>query len=442
MGRYALNGVQVAADFAAPSAPPRSRRWAWRVASICLAATAMWGEPAPAQTNVSVFDDVGIQFGGSTGWHNQTGVSILDNGRIIERTLTLPPLGDYARVTTQLNIWAQDDHWDRAGNVELVTPFGNLELHKFITGFGGTTSHQQDVTALIPFLRQGPVTIRAHVDTWVPQAWSIDFNLKIENDAPERAPTWNYSFFNDQDWRSGEFPGDRRGRTITIPEGLDRVYIAYLTSGHASDGSGGDEFVQREHKIVIDRTEVFHEVPWRTDGRNFRSVNPWSGRWGDTWSSDFPRSGWIPGDDVDPYVIDVTDYLKPGRHNVSFEITGIEPDEGDGYGYWRTSAYLFGYAAVPEVVAGDYNGDGAVDAADYTVWRNTLGQTGPGLAADGTGPAGTPDNVVDALDYAYWRSNFGAGSGRGAAGSATVPEPSAAGLLLAGLIIGVMWIRS
>lgn len=412
----------------------RRTRWLRFVGGMAVLAAACATGVTRAQTNVSVFNNVGIQFGGSTAWHNQSGVSILDNGRIIERTLELPPLGDNARVTTQLNIWAQDDHWDRAGNVELVTPFGNLELHKFITGFGGTTSHQQDVTSLVPFLRQGPVKIRAHIDTWVPQAWAMDFNLKIEDNSPEQAPTWNYSMFNDQDWRAGEFPANTRGRTITVPSGLDRVYMVYLTSGHASDGSGGDEFVQRTHKIVIDRTEVFNEVPWRTDGINFRSVNPWSGRWGDVWSSDFARSGWIPGDDVNPYVIDVTDFLTPGRHNISYQIEGIETDDGDGYGYWRTSSYLFGYAAEPAPVAGDYNGDGSVNAADYAVWRDTLGQSGTGLAADGTGPTGTPDGVVDALDYDFWRSRFGAASGGGAGGVAA-PEPAATALFLTAAVL-------
>ena len=32
-------------------------------------------------------------------------------------------------------------------------------------------------------------------------------------------------------------------------------------------------------------------------------------------------------------------------------------------------------------LVGDYNDDGTVDAADYTVWRDSLGQTGSGLAA-------------------------------------------------------------
>jgi hypothetical protein len=60
-------------------------------------------------------------------------------------------------------------------------------------------------------------------------------------------------------------------------------------------------------------------------------------------------------------------------------------------------------------LAGDYNANGAVDAADFTLWRNTLGQAGPNLPADGSGPTfGTPNGIVDQADYTFWRSNFGA----------------------------------
>ena len=60
--------------------------------------------------------------------------------------------------------------------------------------------------------------------------------------------------------------------------------------------------------------------------------------------------------------------------------------------------------AVPAagVLIADYNGDGNVGAADYTVWRDTLGST-TDLAADGDG-----SQVVDAGDYDTWRANFGA----------------------------------
>jgi hypothetical protein len=72
---------------------------------------------------------------------------------------------------------------------------------------------------------------------------------------------------------------------------------------------------------------------------------------------------------------------------------------------------------------GDYSGDDVVDAADYTIWRDMLGQTGSGLAADGNN-----DTVVDDLDYNIWKSNFGTilGGGSGLSSLAPlVPEPTA-----------------
>jgi glucose/arabinose dehydrogenase len=88
-------------------------------------------------------------------------------------------------------------------------------------------------------------------------------------------------------------------------------------------------------------------------------------------------------------------------------------------------------------LSGDFNQDRVVDAADYTVWRDTLGSNGYHLAADGNG-----DGRVDAADYDVWRSHFGqtwgAGSGTGAL---SVPEPTTTALMLAGSFYCVGRIR-
>jgi hypothetical protein len=57
--------------------------------------------------------------------------------------------------------------------------------------------------------------------------------------------------------------------------------------------------------------------------------------------------------------------------------------------------------SVPPIQSADYNGDGAVDAADYTVWRDTLGSMSD-FRADGTN-----DGHVGPEDYALWKSQFG-----------------------------------
>lgn len=74
----------------------------------------------------------------------------------------------------------------------------------------------------------------------------------------------------------------------------------------------------------------------------------------------------------------------------------------------------------PPALAGDYNLDGSVDAADYTVWRDNLGNTVPYF----TGADGDGNGVIDQNDYVVWRDNFGQTSGMGS--SSLVVESSEA----------------
>lgn len=76
---------------------------------------------------------------------------------------------------------------------------------------------------------------------------------------------------------------------------------------------------------------------------------------------------------------------------------------------------------------GDYNGDNAVDGADYTAWKTTFGSTTE-LAADGNG-----DGVVNAADYTLWRDHATSVPGGGSLGASAVPEPHACLLAFAAL---------
>jgi hypothetical protein len=81
-------------------------------------------------------------------------------------------------------------------------------------------------------------------------------------------------------------------------------------------------------------------------------------------------------------------------------------DDGD-YNVWK--AHFGDTVGTSPGLPGDYNASGTVDAADYTVWRNTFGDTGAGLAADGNG-----NGQIDDGDYSVWKSHFGETAGLGA----------------------------
>jgi len=94
---------------------------------------------------------------------------------------------------------------------------------------------------------------------------------------------------------------------------------------------------------------------------------------------------------------------------------------GDTYGGRVT--YV---GAAPNVLPGDYTGDGTVDAEDYTAWRDALGtnQVLPNDATPGT---------VDEFDYRIWKANFGNSSNGSLVGTGSVPEPATWCLALAGI---------
>jgi fibronectin-binding autotransporter adhesin len=84
---------------------------------------------------------------------------------------------------------------------------------------------------------------------------------------------------------------------------------------------------------------------------------------------------------------------------------------------------------------GDYNDDGSIDAADYTVWRDRLGST-TSLPNDNTPGAGLDD-------YARWKANFGqtTGQGNSALQTASIPEPPTVLLLFLAATVGSFYHR-
>lgn len=83
-----------------------------------------------------------------------------------------------------------------------------------------------------------------------------------------------------------------------------------------------------------------------------RESNPTSGRrtidGRELWSSDLDRTGWHPGQAVEPMMIPVPE-LTPGTHEIELTIRGIRPKppgadpddpETTHHGYWAVSAMV------------------------------------------------------------------------------------------------------
>jgi len=91
----------------------------------------------------------------------------------------------------------------------------------------------------------------------------------------------------------------------------------------------------------------------------------------------------------------------------------------------RPEAFVVSNLPKLVVNVADYNDDGFVDAADYTRWRDTMGETvTPETGADGDG-----DGFVGLHDYGVWTSHFG-WSVEGESEADAIPEPSCLLLVL------------
>jgi hypothetical protein len=103
-----------------------------------------------------------------------------------------------------------------------------------------------------------------------------------------------------------------------------------------------------------------------------------------------------------------TDGTKALQINRLVTGTGLPDSPATTTFRWGSRLVLDANAGGGGAAIGDYNNDTAVDAVDYTVWRNNLGQPASSIQNrdpdNGTGP-------VNANDYTSWKENYGSAGG-------------------------------
>jgi hypothetical protein len=110
---------------------------------------------------------------------------------------------------------------------------------------------------------------------------------------------------------------------------------------------------------------------------------------------------------------------SPDGGGPSLEIIDPLGDASDP-GNWRASAMTGGSPGWDGVVAspGDYDGNAAVDGADFLAWQRSLGAKTPALyGADGSG-----NLLVDEADLTVWGVAYGSGQEALVAAAATAPR--------------------
>jgi hypothetical protein len=111
---------------------------------------------------------------------------------------------------------------------------------------------------------------------------------------------------------------------------------------------------------------------------------------------------WRPGESkpAEPQISAIENAFSMGQAGIAYD---EDDDNTTGVFRWAMAQDT----PFVDAIAGDFNMDGKVDAADYVDWRDKLG------------------NPFTPQDYDTWTANFGTGSGLGAGSDtvASVPEP-------------------
>lgn len=308
---------------------------------------------SPPPLVVPLFENVTVHFTPADSTRYDTPVATArDNGRVMATYRELSPPRGPAKVTLRLavrpirqDIRSVVDRWDRAGSVRLLRPgMAPVELCRFMTAYGGPIEHEVDITRVAPLL-SGHCAFEVFIDTWVTPAWEVDAALvfAVAGDGSVARPAWAHGALLPAGNLTAASP--LAETTVTVPEGLRRVELAAISTGHCTDGTDADEFITKDNVISVDGREVLRWRPWRDDCDELRAINPYCARWSDgSWSSDYERSGWCPGDVALPEVVDLTAWLTPGTHTVSWRVEDIRPADAEGHhGYWRVSAMLAGW---------------------------------------------------------------------------------------------------
>lgn len=149
----------------------------------------------------------------------------------------------------------------------------------------------------------------------------------------------------------------------------------------------------------------------------------------DSWSQAFPFATISsPTDQTSTVEIPLSTFdLTAGLSSANMHIGFAGSWAGDATVYIDRLALTDTTFVAPENA--DFDGDGAIDGADFLTWQRGLGSAAGLSQGDANG-----DGAVDDLDLGIWQSQYGEASTL-ATSTAVVPEPTAYLLTLVGVVV-------
>lgn len=226
--------------------------------------------------------------------------------------------------------------WDYLSHIRLLDEDGEtwIEMARFITTYHREGRYLVDATPMLAFLRDGGErTIRFDVSPeHNPQAYLTRMDLRLSNQGKGHTPSQAVPLF-----AGGNFGPTYNDAyepiEVPIPVGATRVELWAVITGHGGATLNCAEFCRHQHEVTVNGNAYLKDHPeaGKQEGCvaqiDHGMVPNQSGTW---W---FGRGGWCPGQQVEPWVVDVTADVTPGETaTVSYRgrYSGGEPPANAG----------------------------------------------------------------------------------------------------------------
>ena len=210
----------------------------------------------------------------------------------------------------------------------------NVELGRFITSYHRETRWVSDVSPMLVHLKKGGKrTFRwEFAPPWNTQPTATKLSLRLSNKNKGYSPaeaTFLYGggAFNSM-YNAANLPVD-----VPIPADAKHVELVAVITGHGAETSQCAEFCNHQHKFTVNGNEHLKAHPEAStqsgcvDQVDHGMVPNQGGTW---W---FGRGGWCPGQEVAPWIVDVTAQVTPGETaTVEYEglFKNVTPPDGAG----------------------------------------------------------------------------------------------------------------
>ncbi|MCC6523186.1 MAG: hypothetical protein IT373_11035 [Polyangiaceae bacterium] len=280
-------------------------------------------------------------------------VVTLWNGAILseqaDKGVSLPSAEDMARYDTlevEVELACPDPEkiefgncgaWDYLASLYLLpekTGGETVELARFITSYHRETHWVVDASPMLAILADGGKRMLrwSFAPPWNPQPTATRLALRFSNRGKGYRPA-EATFL----WSGGDFgPGYdalHPSKDVAIPADAKRVELWALVTGHGGATQNCAEFCAHQHDFTVNGTTYTKSHPdvSQNDGcmpEMDRGMVPnQAGTW---W---FGRGGWCPGQQVEPFVADVTADVTPGASahlTYTATLNGQIPPNGAG----------------------------------------------------------------------------------------------------------------